>query len=99
MAWKDQIAGSFGFGTASFAAYRPDQEFAEQAIDEAKAEGATREEFGRELAAFRRRYIKSEQVLRECISADSVKLDKLWKAPRRTPVAIVAETPVPNAAE
>jgi hypothetical protein len=92
MAWKDQIAGSFGFGTAPFAAYRSDQDFAEQAIKAAKAEGATREEFAREIAAYRRRYVKGEQVLRECISADSAKLDKLWKVSRHAPVA-AKETP------
>jgi len=86
MAWKDQIAGSFGFGTAPFAAYRSDQDFAEEAIKAAKAEGATREEFAREIAAYRRRYVKSEQVLRECISADSAKLDTLWKVSRHAPV-------------
>ena len=82
MAWKDQIAGSFGFGTAPFAAYRSDQDFAEEAIKAAKAEGATREEFAREIAAYPRKYIKSDQMLRERIRADSAKLDKLWKVKR-----------------
>ncbi len=82
MAWKDQIAGSFGFGTAPFAAHRADQDLAEEAIKAAKAEGATREEFALEIAAYPRKYIKSDQMLRERISADSAKLDKLWKVQR-----------------
>ena len=45
MTWKDQIAGSFGFGTAPFAANRLDQDRAREAIRTAKAEGASREEF------------------------------------------------------
>jgi hypothetical protein len=79
MAWKDLISGSFGFGTACFAAYPPDLDFADRAIKAAKAEGATREEFAQEIAAYPRKYIKSEQVLRERIRADGATLDKLWK--------------------
>jgi hypothetical protein len=82
MAWKDLISGSFGFGTAPFAAYRPDRDFADRAIKAAKAEGATREEFAQEIAAYPRRYIKSDQMLRERIRADSATLDKLWKVSR-----------------
>jgi hypothetical protein len=52
MAWKDQIAGSFGFGTAPFANNRLDQGLAEEAIRSAKAEGATREEFAKEIATY-----------------------------------------------
>lgn len=78
MAWKDQIAGSFGFGTAPFADNELDQSFAEEAIKSAKAEGATREEFAKEIATYPRRYIKSEQVLRERLREDSARLDKLW---------------------
>ena len=82
MAWKDLISGSFGFGTAPFASHRPDREFADQAIKAAKEEGATREEFALEIAAYPRKYIKSDQVLRERIRADSETLDKLWKVSR-----------------
>jgi len=53
-----------------------------QAIKAAKEEGATREEFAREIAAYPRKYIKSDQVLRERIRADSETLDKLWKVSR-----------------
>lgn len=82
MAWKDLISGSFGFGTAPFAAYRPDQDYADRAIKAAKAEGATRAEFAEEIAAYRRKYIKSDQVLRERVREDSATLDKLWKVTR-----------------
>jgi len=82
MAWKDLIAGSFGFGTAPFAAYPADLDFASQAVRAAKAEGVTREEFAREIAAYPRKYIKSEQVLRQRLTADSAMLDKVWKMPR-----------------
>ena len=78
MAWKDQIAGSFGFGTAPFASNRLDQDLAEEAIRSAKAEGATREEFAKEIATYPRKYIKSEQVLRDRLREDSARLDKLW---------------------
>jgi hypothetical protein len=79
MAWKDQIAGSFGFGTAPFASYALDQDLAEEAIKVAKAEGATRDEFAHEIAMYPRKYIKSEQVLRERLREDSARLDELWK--------------------
>jgi hypothetical protein len=82
MAWKDLISGSFGFGTAPFASYRPDIDFADRAIKAAKAEGATRTEFAEEIAAYRRKYIKSDQILRERIREDSATLDKLWKVSR-----------------
>jgi hypothetical protein len=79
MAWKDQIAGSFGFGTAPFASYALDQDLAEEAIKAAKAEGATRDEVAHEIAMYPRKYIKSEQVLRERLREDSARLDELWK--------------------
>lgn len=82
MAWKDQIAGSFGFGTAPFAVYPDDQGMAEEAIKAAKAEGVTREEFAKEIAAYPRKYIKSDQMLRERIKADSATLERLWKVSR-----------------
>lgn len=83
MAWKELISGSFGFGTAPFAAYEPDTDFADRAIREAQEEGATREEFAHEIAEYRRRYYtKSAQVLRDGITADSATLDRLWKVSR-----------------
>jgi hypothetical protein len=83
MAWKDLISGSFGFGTAPFAAYEPDTDFADRAIKEAQEEGATREEFAQEIAEYRRRhYAKIDRVLRDGITADSATLDKLWKVSR-----------------
>ena len=81
MTWKDLISGSFGFGNASFAAFPADLEFASQAVRAAKAEGITREEFAREIAAYPRKYIRSEQELRQRLSADSAMLDKIWKVP------------------
>lgn len=82
MTWRDQIAGSFGFGTAAFAANRPDEECAKDAIKAAKSEGATREEFAREIASYARKNIRSENVLRERMRQDSAALDKLWKISR-----------------
>jgi hypothetical protein len=82
MAWTDLIAGCFGFGTAPFATNRPDQACAKEAIKSAKAEGATRDEFALMIAMYPRKYIKSEQVLRERTREDSARLEKLWK-PRR----------------
>jgi hypothetical protein len=78
MAWKDQIAGSFGFGTAPFAAYPTDRAFAEDAIRAAKSEGVSKEEFAREIELYPRRYIKSEQLLRERLRQDRARLDELW---------------------
>ena len=77
--WRDQIAGTFGFGTAPFALHRSDEDLAKAAIRAAKAEGATREEFGREIALYARKYISSEGALRERLQRDSETLDKLWK--------------------
>lgn len=82
MTWTDLIAACFGFGTAPFAANRPDEESAKEAIRIAKAQGATREQFAQEIAMYPRKYIKSEQVLRERLRADADRLDKLWKIPR-----------------
>lgn len=82
MTWTDLIAACFGFGTAPFASNRPDEESAKEAIRVAKAEGATREQFAQEIATYPRRYIKSEQVLRERLREDAGRLEKLWKIPR-----------------
>ena len=82
MSWREQIAGAFGFGTAPFAAHRPDQDVAREAIKAAKAQGATREEFAQEIALYARKYISSESVLRERLRQDSAALDKLWKVSR-----------------
>jgi hypothetical protein len=84
MAWTDLVAGCFGFGTAPFANNRPDEEIAKEAIAAAKAEGATREEFARLIALYPSKYIKSAQVLRERVSEDAARLDKLWKVSRVT---------------
>ncbi len=83
MAWTDHIAGSFGFGTAPFAKYQNDEEFAIAAIAAAKSEGVTREEFARHISEYPGKYIKSAQVLRERVRDDAATLDKLWKIPRQ----------------
>jgi hypothetical protein len=80
--WKEQIAGAFGFGTAPFAMHRSDEDLAKAAILSAKAEGATREEFAREIATYARKYISSEGLVRERLRRDSAALDKLWKVSR-----------------
>ena len=94
MAWTDHIAGSFGFGTASFAKYQLDEEIAMTAIAAAKSEGVTREEFARHIAEYPGKYIRSEQVLRERVRDDAARLDQLWKVPRQnfSELAVVAET-------
>jgi len=79
MAWTDQISACFGFGTAPFASNPPDEESAREAIAAAKAEGATRAEFAQLIAMYPRKYMKSDQVLRERIRDDAARLDKLWK--------------------
>jgi hypothetical protein len=82
MTWREQIAGAFGFGTAPFAVHQSDEDLAKAAIRAAKAEGATQEEFGREIALYARKYVSSEGILRERLRRDSATLDKLWKASR-----------------
>jgi hypothetical protein len=82
MTWREQIAGAFGFGTAPFALHRSDEDLAKVAIQTAKAEGATRDEFAREIALYARKYISSEGLLRDRLRRDSEALDKLWKVSR-----------------
>ena len=82
MTWKEQIAGAFGFGTAPFALHQSDEDLAKEAIRTAKAEGATRDEFAREIALYARKYVSSEGFLRERLRQDSAALDKLWKVSR-----------------
>lgn len=82
MPWTELVAACFGFGTAPFAANRPDEESAKEAIRVAKAEGATREQFAHAIAMYPRKYIKSEHVLRVRLREDADRLDKLWKIPR-----------------
>jgi hypothetical protein len=79
MAWTDLISGCFGFGTAPFATNRPDEDSAKAAIAAAQAEGATKAEFAQVIAMYPRKYIKSDQLLRERIREDAGRLDKLWK--------------------
>ena len=82
MTWKEQIAGAFGFGTAPFALHQSDEDLAKVAIQTAKAEGATREEFAREIALYARKYVSSEGLLRDRLRQDSEALDRLWKVSR-----------------
>ncbi|MDP1840689.1 MAG: hypothetical protein Q8N31_22325 [Reyranella sp.] len=79
MAWTDLVSGCFGFGTAPFASNRPDEDVAKGAIAAAQAEGATKAEFAQMIAMYPRKYIKSDQLLRERIREDAARLDKLWK--------------------
>ena len=78
MAWTELVAGCFGFGTAPFADNRQDEELAKEAIAVAKAEGATREQFAQHIALYPRKYIRSEQVLRDRMREDAARLEKLW---------------------
>ena len=80
--WREQIAGTFGFGTAPFAMHRADEDLAKEAIRAAKAEGASREQFAQEIALYARKYISSEGILRERLRRDSATLEKLWKISR-----------------
>lgn len=82
--WREQIPGTFGFGTAPFALHRSDEDLAKAAIRTAQAEGATREEFAREIALYARKYIGSEGALRERLNRDSATFDKLWKVSARS---------------
>ena len=82
MAWTDLVSGCFGFGTAPFASNRPDEDSARAAIAVARAEGATKAEFAQVIAMYPRKYIKSDQLLRERIRDDAARLDKLWKVAR-----------------
>jgi hypothetical protein len=81
MTWKDQIAGSFGFGTAPFATNRVDADRAREAIKAAKAEGA-REEFAKAIAQYACKYNKNENVQRERIKRDGDTFAKLWTISR-----------------
>jgi hypothetical protein len=78
MAWTDLISGCFGFGTAPFASNRPDEDSAKEAIAVAQAEGASKAEFAQVIAMYPRKYIKSDQLLRERIREDAARLDMLW---------------------
>jgi hypothetical protein len=82
MTWREQIAGTFGFGTAPFALHRADEDLAKEAIRAAKAEGASREQFAHEIALYAKKYISSEGILRERLRRDSATLEKLWKISR-----------------
>jgi hypothetical protein len=84
MTWTNLVAACFGFGTAPFAANRPDEESARSAIRAAKAQGATKEQFAQAIALYPRKYIKSEHILRMRLREDADRLDKLWKV-RRAP--------------
>ena len=84
MAWTELVAGCFGFGTAPFADNRQDEELAKEAIAVAKAEGATREQFAQHIALYPRKYIRSEQVLRDRMREDAARLEKLWVVERVT---------------
>lgn len=82
MTWTNLVPACFGFGTAPFAANRPDEELAKEAIRLAKAQGATKEQFAQEIALYPRKYIKSEHILRARLKEDADRLDRLWKVRR-----------------
>ena len=69
----NEVVGLYADGTT---------EDTKNAIAAAKAEGATREQFAQLIALYPRKYIRSEQVLRDRMREDAARLEKLWVVDR-----------------
>jgi len=78
MAWQHLIPGCFGDQDANFALHPYDEDRAKEAIKQAKAAGASCDDFEGEMLEYLRRKIGDEGVRVSRTEAAITKLRELW---------------------
>jgi hypothetical protein len=79
MLWQDRISGCFGDQDAIFAGHPMDKQRAKEAIKEAKANGASRDDFEKEMVWYIYKHVKAPGMLQPHITEQIKRLHKLWK--------------------
>jgi hypothetical protein len=78
MAWRDRIAGCFGVADAKFALHPADEDRARDAIREAKADGATRDDFEKELLWYVYQRVRHHNGFWKLVDSQKKTLDHIW---------------------
>jgi hypothetical protein len=78
-AWQEMISGTFGNQDRIFAGHPLDEGRAKETIKAAKAAGATREDFEKELLWDVYKHVKNREVFWELVDKQNAKLKKMWK--------------------
>lgn len=78
MSWQNQVPGCFGDQDVIFAGHPLDEGRAKQAIKDAKAAGATKDDFEKEMVWHVYKNVKNPDVRNERFSDQAKKLDKMW---------------------
>ena len=79
MTWQDRISGCFGDKGGWFAVHPLDKKRAEQLIKEAKADGASWEDFEKEIEKYLNEHVTAKDGVREVLLTHARKtLRKMW---------------------
>jgi hypothetical protein len=78
MSWQKQVAGGFGANDCLFAVHSLDEKRAKDAIKAAKAAGATRDDFEKEMVWHIYKNVTADGALQGHLATELAKLDKLW---------------------
>jgi hypothetical protein len=76
--WQDLVPGCFGVEDHIFALHRADEDRAKEAIEKAKAAGAKKDDFEKELVWHVYKKVRDCQILCKRLKDQSKKLDELW---------------------
>ena len=80
MGWRDRVPACFGGQDLIFASHPTDEERAKKAIREAKAAGASRDDFEKEMVW----HIYKKGFLQEHTKEQVRRLHKMWRSGKRT---------------
>jgi hypothetical protein len=84
MDWRDRVPACFGDQDLVFASHPTDEERAKQAIREAKAAGASRDDFEKEMVWHIYKKVAADGFLQEHIKEQVRRLHKMWRSGKRT---------------
>lgn len=78
MSWQVKVPGCFGSVDIVFAGHPADEERAREAIMAAKASGASRDDFEKEIVWHVHRNVTAREMLQQLISKNVATLLELW---------------------
>jgi hypothetical protein len=78
--WQKRVPGCFGRQDAIFAVHPMDSKRAEEAIQAARAAGASPDDFEKEMVWYIYKNVTAEGMLQSHIKDQVTRLHKMWKA-------------------
>ena len=84
MDWRDRVPACFGEQDLIFASHPTDEERAKKAIREAKAAGASRDDFEKEMVWYIYKNVTADGFLQEHTKEQVRRLHKMWRSGKRT---------------